>query len=176
MNTPIPSPTSRPLPRPLTGAEPLGEIGEVAVAEALRLGAHAFISKDDLTHLVPAVERELEGVAARRKRRDAEGARRRDPAYLAAVLDEAGAAILACDDAGAVEFWNAAAERLFDGLAGDAGRRTAGDLLDRSPASLIGQGRQRAVGYRTDGATFTLEVAAREAQVEGRRVIVLTIV
>jgi len=48
-----------------------GSIGEEAAVEALRAGAHDFVSKDKLARLVPAIRRELKDAEARRERRRA---------------------------------------------------------------------------------------------------------
>jgi signal transduction histidine kinase len=49
-----------------------GTIPDVAVSNALKAGAHDFVSKNDLTRLVPAVRRELEEARSRAARRLAE--------------------------------------------------------------------------------------------------------
>ncbi|MDZ4230803.1 MAG: ATP-binding protein [Dehalococcoidales bacterium] len=49
-----------------------GQIGEDTAVETMRAGAHDYIMKDNLKRLGPAIERELEESANRRKRRKAE--------------------------------------------------------------------------------------------------------
>jgi len=49
-----------------------GSIGEEVAVMAMKAGAHDYIMKDNLTRLVPAIERELGDAEARRARRDAE--------------------------------------------------------------------------------------------------------
>lgn len=51
-----------------------GSIGEDVAVEAMRAGAHDYIMKDNLTRLVPAIERELREAAIRRSQRAAEAA------------------------------------------------------------------------------------------------------
>lgn len=51
-----------------------GTVGETLAVEAMRAGAHDYVMKDNLTRLVPAVERELRDAEIRMKRRQAEEA------------------------------------------------------------------------------------------------------
>lgn len=51
-----------------------GSIGEDVAVEAMKAGAHDYIMKDNLTRLVPAIERELREVTIRRSQRAAEAA------------------------------------------------------------------------------------------------------
>ena len=51
-----------------------GTIGDEIAAEAMKVGAHDYILKDNLERLVPAVERELRDAAERRRLRQAEAA------------------------------------------------------------------------------------------------------
>jgi len=51
-----------------------GEVGEEFAVTAMKAGAHDFISKQRLSRLVPAVDRELADVDTRRARRRAEAA------------------------------------------------------------------------------------------------------
>ena len=53
-----------------------GAIGEETAVAAMRAGAHDYLMKDNLTRLVPAIERELQEAANRRERKRAENALR----------------------------------------------------------------------------------------------------
>lgn len=53
-----------------------GAIGEETAVAAMRAGAHDYLMKDNLTRLVPAIERELQESANRRERKRAEAALR----------------------------------------------------------------------------------------------------
>jgi signal transduction histidine kinase len=53
-----------------------GAIGEETAVAAMRAGAHDYLMKDNLTRLVPAIERELQEAANRRERKRAESALR----------------------------------------------------------------------------------------------------
>jgi len=51
-----------------------GSIGEEIAVKAMKEGAHDYIMKDNLARLVPAIERELRDVDARKARKEAEDA------------------------------------------------------------------------------------------------------
>jgi DNA-binding NtrC family response regulator len=53
-----------------------GAIGEEIAVEAMRVGAHDYVSKDNLARLIPAIERELRDAEVRRERQRAEEALR----------------------------------------------------------------------------------------------------
>jgi two-component system cell cycle sensor histidine kinase/response regulator CckA len=53
-----------------------GAIGEETAVEAMRVGAHDYVSKDNLARLTPAIERELRDAEVRRERQRAEEALR----------------------------------------------------------------------------------------------------
>jgi PAS domain S-box-containing protein len=54
-----------------------GVMGEDVAVEAMRAGAHDYVLKDNLTRLVPALQRELRHAEERRQRREAERERDR---------------------------------------------------------------------------------------------------
>jgi two-component system, cell cycle sensor histidine kinase and response regulator CckA len=98
---------------------------EMAVA-AMRAGAQDYVVKDRLKRLVPAVERELRDVAARREqardRAQRETAERRFRQILALAPD----AIVATDQDFRITIYNRTAEALF----GYSGEEVAGQPLD----------------------------------------------
>jgi two-component system cell cycle sensor histidine kinase/response regulator CckA len=53
-----------------------GTIDEETAVAVMRAGAHDYILKDNLTRLVPAIEREIQEAVARRHRRQTEAALR----------------------------------------------------------------------------------------------------
>ena len=59
-----------------------GVIGEDVAVEAMRVGIHDYLMKDNLTRLAPAIEREIQNAASRRTRRQTEKALRRSEANL----------------------------------------------------------------------------------------------
>jgi len=93
-----------------------GAIGEELAVELLRAGAHDFIVKARLSRLIPAIERELREVEARRERKLA----LEKLAYLAAIVDSAEEAIMGQNMEGIVTTWNAGATRLYGYSAAEA--------------------------------------------------------
>jgi DNA-binding NtrC family response regulator len=67
-----------------------GRIGEDVAVETMRAGAYDYVMKDHLARLCPTVERGLEEVAERRKRRRIEEELRRRDAILDAVRFASG--------------------------------------------------------------------------------------
>jgi PAS domain S-box-containing protein len=90
-----------------------GTVGEETAAEAMRVGAHDYIMKDNLTRLLPAIERELREVAGRRTQREAQRILResedRFRLFVESVKDYA---IVMLDPSGRVVSWNAGVERI----------------------------------------------------------------
>jgi two-component system cell cycle sensor histidine kinase/response regulator CckA len=66
-----------------------GTIGEETAVAALKAGAHDFLAKGRLARLLPAVERELRDVAARRERTLANDALRQSEAQYRSLVDRA---------------------------------------------------------------------------------------
>ena len=81
-----------------------GTIGEAAAVEAMRTGAHDYLMKDNLTRLVPAIERERGEAENRRARRQAEEQLR----LQSAAVQAAANAITITDGAGKVVWINPA--------------------------------------------------------------------
>ncbi|HXQ23924.1 MAG TPA: PAS domain S-box protein, partial [Candidatus Acidoferrales bacterium] len=74
-----------------------GEVGEKAAVTAMRAGAHDFVSKQRLTRLVPAVERELRETEMRRARYRAEEALRASERRYRRLFETAKDGILILD-------------------------------------------------------------------------------
>ena len=81
---------------------------EVAVA-TMRSGVNDYLTKDNLSRLGPAIDRELREAQSRRTLREAELSLRR----LAAVVQSSGDAIISTTTEDVITSWNPAAERLF---------------------------------------------------------------
>ncbi|HXR08405.1 MAG TPA: PAS domain S-box protein [Candidatus Acidoferrum sp.] len=93
-----------------------GAIGEDLAVETMKAGAHDYIMKGNLTRLVPAIEREIRQAGARRERTRT----LRKAAWLAAIVDSMGEAVIGTDPAGIITSWNAGAERLYGYAAEEA--------------------------------------------------------
>jgi PAS domain S-box-containing protein len=84
-------------------------IGEDMAVETMKAGAHDYIMKDNLSRLAPAVEREVRQAQTRRDR----VLSIRKAAWLAAIVDSMGEAVIGTDRTGNIISWNASAERLY---------------------------------------------------------------
>jgi putative nucleotidyltransferase with HDIG domain len=65
-----------------------GTVGEETAVEAMKAGAHDFMLKDNLTRLVPAIERGREEAKVRAERTRAQGALANNVERLSRALDE----------------------------------------------------------------------------------------
>ena len=88
-----------------------GTCGEEAAVEMMKAGANDYIVKNNLSRLVPAIERELEVAQTRRARTRAEDTVQ----FLAAIVESSEDAIYGQDLNGVIISWNKAAERIFAG-------------------------------------------------------------
>jgi len=66
-----------------------GAIGEETAVECMRLGAHDYVMKGNLSRLVPAIERELQEAESRSKRRQSEDALKKSEGKYRAVFENA---------------------------------------------------------------------------------------
>ena len=111
-----------------------GAIGEETAVEAMRVGAHDYVSKDNLARLIPAIERELRDVEVRRERQRAEDAlreserRAREQAHqVQQIIRTVPEGVLLLDTSSRVLLVNPAAQEYLAVLA-DA---RVGEPLDR---------------------------------------------
>lgn len=102
-----------------------GTHGEEIAVDMMRAGANDYLSKDNLSRLVPAIERELESVRNRRGRARAEATLE----FLAAIVESSEDAIYGKTLDGTIVSWNRAAEKIY-GYCPD-------EIMGRSAALLI---------------------------------------
>lgn len=81
-----------------------GSIGEDTAVAAMKAGAHDYLMKDNLTRLVPAVERELREAQERQKRREAEQALRDSERRFRSLIENALDIITVLDEAGTITY------------------------------------------------------------------------
>jgi PAS domain S-box-containing protein len=90
-----------------------GAVSEETAVASMRGGAHDYVSKDNLTRLVPAIQRELNEVATRDKRLAAESALYASEARFHSLVEAMPLGLLISDAAGRICYANRAAERLL---------------------------------------------------------------
>jgi PAS domain S-box-containing protein len=90
-----------------------GTDDERNAVSAMEAGAHDFLTKDNLTRLVPALERELREAQERRERRRSEEALRQSEERFRTVIDASIDAMVATTLDGAITLFNRAAREMF---------------------------------------------------------------
>lgn len=86
-----------------------GTYGEETAVGMMKAGANDYIVKNNLSRLVPAIEREIEAAQSRRARVRAEAAQQ----FLAAIVESTDDAIYGKTLDGIVVSWNEGAHRIF---------------------------------------------------------------
>jgi diguanylate cyclase (GGDEF)-like protein/PAS domain S-box-containing protein len=147
-----------------------GRMGEEAAVETMRLGAHDYVVKHRLARLGPVVSRALRDAEDRRRKEVAERALREAEARFRVVVDTATDAVMTVNEAGTVETFNPAAERLF-GYAADeiVGRPISVLFLEGQPVGMTGGNWER-LGRHRNGDAVPLEVSISDADVDGHRI------
>lgn len=84
-----------------------GTVGEARAVEVMRAGAHDYIMKDNLSRLIPAVERELREAQSRRQRQAADNERIR----LSSILEATPDLVAIIDLKGRIHYINRAGRR-----------------------------------------------------------------
>lgn len=90
-----------------------GAVSEETAVESMRGGAQDYVSKQNLTRLVPAVERELKEASGRRHKRAAESALKASEARFRHLVDAMPMGLLLNNAAGTVMYANQSAARLL---------------------------------------------------------------
>ena len=90
-----------------------GSIGEDIAVAAMKAGAHDYIMKNNLTRLIPAVERELREAEVRRARKRAEETLQENYQIMQAVFEGTSDAIFVKDIQGRYVMINSAGARVF---------------------------------------------------------------
>ena len=90
-----------------------GAVSEETAVEAMRAGAHDYVSKQNLTRLLPAIERELREARARRLKLDAEQALRTSQQRFLRLVQAMPVGLIIAESNGAVRYVNASVERLL---------------------------------------------------------------
>lgn len=90
-----------------------GTIGDTVAVTALKAGANDFLTKQNMARLIPAIERELREVEARRKRREAEEAARLADQRFRSLIENSADAISLTDVDGVVRYGSPAVTRIL---------------------------------------------------------------
>jgi PAS domain S-box-containing protein len=97
-----------------------GTVGEEIAVEAMRKGANDYIMKDNLTRLVPAIERELRESRERFDRQCAEEALYQERERALITLHSIGDGVISTDATGRVDYMNPVAENVTGWSSSDA--------------------------------------------------------
>jgi PAS domain S-box-containing protein len=96
-----------------------GAVSEETAVESMRAGAQDYIGKQNLARLIPALERELKEVTARRRRVAAELALRASEDRFHRLVEAMPLSLLISTASGRIVYANSAAERLLGYSPGD---------------------------------------------------------
>ena len=102
-----------------------GAVSEEMAVESMRAGAQDYVTKQNLTRLVPAVERELKEAIARRSKIAAEKALRASESRFHRLVEAMPLGLLIGDSRGRITYANSAVEHL---LGYSAGQLSSGDV------------------------------------------------
>lgn len=98
-----------------------GTIGEETAVSALKNGAHDFLTKSNLSRLVPAIERELRDAEERHRRRAAEGELSETRERMRFALEASSVGTWEVDLVRGTQVWSSVEERLHGLRAGQFG-------------------------------------------------------
>jgi signal transduction histidine kinase len=116
-----------------------GVMTETTAVESMRAGAQDYVTKQNLSRLVPAVERELREAADRRKKLDAERALQASEDRFHRLVEAMPLGLLISDVSGQIVYANGAAENLFELSLGNPETNTLGRLCPplANPSELL---------------------------------------
>lgn len=106
-----------------------GTVGEEFAVDAMRSGANDYILKDNLTRLVPAIDRELREAVERRQRRHAEEALYQERERALVTLHSIGDGVITTSKEGLVDYLNPVAENVTGWTYGEAQGRLLTEVL-----------------------------------------------
>ena len=142
-----------------------GSITSEEAGAALKLGAHGFITPDDLGPLVAVVAEQLRDAEARRQRPREDRAVRESGTFARAIVESLSEPLLTFDPAGHVESFNPAAERLFRRRREEVVGRHVGMIFERPLVELVARA--------PDGEQLPLQVTVSDTNVGGRHVFIV---
>jgi PAS domain S-box-containing protein len=122
-----------------------GSVGEVQAVELLKLGVRDFVLKDNLTRLVPAVQRALKEKKELWVRRQAEAALAAERSLLRTLINTIPDLIWLKDHDGVYRACNHEFERLYGAGEAEIVGRTDYDFVDREKADFFREHDRRAI-------------------------------
>lgn len=146
-----------------------GTIGEETAAECMRMGAHDYIMKDNLSRLVPAIEREMKEAKSRAERRRAEAAFQESEMRYRMLFNNSMDALFVTVPDGSILSANPAACRMFGRSEEEIialGRKALIDEHDPRLAEGLklrektGYFKGELTGIRADGTQFPVEASS----------------
>jgi PAS domain S-box-containing protein len=159
-----------------------GGIGEDIAVSAMKMGAHDYLMKGNLSRLVPAVERELRDAANRASQRNAERALQESELRYRLLWETSPDAVILMDPSGTIHFANPAVTTVFGYTPEEVVGKSVTSL---QPVQLRGQfigavqrflrsGMKRlnwraveTLGHRRDGAEIPIEVSFSAMELGG---------
>ena len=159
-----------------------GSVGEERAVELLKLGVWDFVLKDNLTRLVPAIERSLRDVVDRRERQVVEAALRESEKRHRTILQTAMDGFWLVDMQGRLLEVNEtycrmsgySAPELLAMRISDLEANEASHDTTTHTQKIVAQGEDRFESRhrRKDGSLFAVEVSAQHQPVAGGRMVV----
>ncbi len=162
-----------------------GSIGEETAVVAMQAGADDYLMKDNLTRLVPAIDRAIRQALSRREQRHTELSLQEVKLRLEGIIASAMDAIITINAGQRIVMANPAAEKMFGfpaaRLMNEPLSRLLPERFGAAHAQHIGQfgqsgktTRQMGVnmtlyGQRADGTEFPLEASISQVQVGGQQ-------
>ncbi|MGV3774831.1 MAG: SpoIIE family protein phosphatase [Verrucomicrobiales bacterium] len=160
-----------------------GAIGEGTAVAAMKAGAHDYLMKDNLTRLVPVIERELREAANREARRHAKEALLLSEMRYRLLWETATDAVIMFDRDGRINFANPAVVEVFGYQPGELKGESVfllqrndvhwepqqgiREFLRASPEGEENRKARETVGIKKDGAEFPMELAMSHMEMEG---------
>ncbi len=133
-----------------------GVVGEEIAIPVLQGGAHDFVAKDNLTRLLPAVQRELRDAEERRQRRRAQEALLQREAFFRCLIENTSDLILVLNSEGIIRYVSPSAERALGRESPPRVGMPVTELIHADDAPEVTRALARANGE--PGALQTLDV------------------
>jgi sigma-B regulation protein RsbU (phosphoserine phosphatase) len=165
-----------------------GAIGETTAVAAMKAGASDYLMKDNLTRLLPVVERELREAENRKGKRQTKEALRESEIRYRLLWETATDAVILFDHEGHIHFANPAVQEVFGYKPAELVGKSIFTLQPEShhwnPQSGLKRylksnhpGRswraRETIGLKRDGTEFPVETAFSNLQIEERSLFVV---